>query len=104
MTTDKRGGICFRVDDNKPIRQWVEFARVFDRHGFKFCAALCPGRMAGDEDYVRLVRSLQDRGHEIMDHTPLHSRGQSSPSLKAPMSMPGARCRASTMWMQREST
>ena len=73
MTTDKRGGICFRVDDNKPIRQWVEFAEVFDRYGFKFCAALCPGRMAGDEDYTRLVRSLQDRGHEIMDHTPLHS-------------------------------
>ena len=73
MTTDKRGGICFRVDDNKPIRQWVEFAEVFDRYGFKFCAALCPGRMAGDEDYTRLVRSLQVRGHEIMDHTPLHS-------------------------------
>ncbi|MDE2999929.1 MAG: hypothetical protein OXU79_12705 [Gemmatimonadota bacterium] len=73
VRTDKRGGICFRVDDNKPIRQWVEFAEVFDRYGFKFCAALCPGRMAGDEDYTSLVRSLQDRGHEIMDHTPLHS-------------------------------
>ncbi len=73
MKTDKRGGVCFRVDDNKPIRQWVEFAQVFDRYGFRFCAALCPGRMAGDEEYVRLVRSLQDRGHEIMDHTPLHS-------------------------------
>ncbi len=73
MRTDKRGGICFRVDDNKPIQQWIEFAEIFDRHGFKFCAALCPGRMAGDEDYTRLVRSLQDRGHEIMDHTPLHS-------------------------------
>ena len=73
MKTDKRGGICFRVDDNKPIRQWNEFAEVFNRHGFKFCAALCPGRMAGDDAYIGLVRSLQDRGHEIMDHTPLHS-------------------------------
>lgn len=73
MSTDKRGGVCFRVDDNKPIQQWIEFAKVFDRYGFKFCAALCPGRMAGDEEYVGLVRALQDRGHEIMDHTPLHS-------------------------------
>lgn len=73
MRTDKCGGVCFRVDDNKPIRQWIDFAEVFDRYGFKLCAALCPGRMAGDEEYVRLVRSLQDRGHEIMDHTPLHS-------------------------------
>ncbi len=73
MTTDKRGGICFRVDDNKPIRQWIEFAEVFNRYGLKFCAALCPGRMAGDETYTRLVRTLQDQGHEIMDHTPLHS-------------------------------
>ncbi|MCE2439787.1 MAG: hypothetical protein J4F39_10235, partial [Candidatus Latescibacteria bacterium] len=73
MRTDKRGGICFRVDDNKPIQQWIEFAEVFNRYGFKFCAALCPGRMAGDEAYTALVRSLQGRGHEIMDHTPLHS-------------------------------
>ena len=73
MRTDKRGGVCFRVDDNKPIRQWIEFAEVFDRYGFKFCAALCPGRMTGEEDYTMLVRSMQDRGHEIMDHTPLHS-------------------------------
>lgn len=73
MSTDKRGGICFRVDDNKPTRQWIEFADLFNRHGLKFCAALCPGRMAGDETYVSLVRTLQDQGHEIMDHTPLHS-------------------------------
>ena len=41
MRTDKRGGICFRVDDNKPARQWIEFADLFNRHGLKFCAALC---------------------------------------------------------------
>lgn len=73
VRTDKRGGICFRVDDNKPVRQWIEFADVFNRYGMKFCAALCPGRIAGDESYIRFVRTLQDQGHEIMDHTPLHS-------------------------------
>ena len=70
--TDKRGGICFRVDDNRPADQWTAFAEIFDRYGYKFCAALCPGKMA-DDDYLELVRKLQSGGHEILDHTPIHS-------------------------------
>lgn len=71
--SDKRGGICFRVDDNQPIRKWTDFAEIFDAHGCKFSAAICTGRMAGDKEYIDFIRSLQARGHEIMDHTPLHS-------------------------------
>lgn len=71
--TDKRGGICFRVDDNHPTWKWTDFAQVFNRYGYKFCAALNPGRMIGNDAYIAMVRELQDQGHEIMDHTPLHS-------------------------------
>ena len=68
--TDKRGGVCFRVDDNQLIQKWTDFADAFNRHGFRFCAALNFGRMAGNEDYVRLVKNLEAQGHEIMGHTP----------------------------------
>ena len=71
--TDKRGGVCFRVDDNQPIPKWTAFAEVFNRHGLKFCAALNFGRMVGNEEYIRLVKDLEAKGHEIMDHTPIHS-------------------------------
>ena len=71
--TDKRGGICFRVDDNQPIQKWTDYAEIFNRHGYKFCAALCPGRMIGNDEYMELVRQLQAQGHEILDHTPIHS-------------------------------
>ncbi|MDP6776757.1 MAG: hypothetical protein QGI83_08330, partial [Candidatus Latescibacteria bacterium] len=71
--TYKQGGICFRVDDNRPAHQWTAFAEIFDRHGYKFCAALCPARMIDDADYLDLVRKLQSGGHEVMDHTPIHS-------------------------------
>ncbi len=71
--TDKHGGICFRVDDNRPADQWTAFAEIFDRYGYKFCAALCPGKMIGNGDYLELVRKLQSGGHEILDHTPIHS-------------------------------
>ena len=70
---DKRGGICFRVDDNQTIQKWTDFAAVFDAYGCKFSAAICSGRMADDPEYIHFIRSLQARGHEIMDHTPIHS-------------------------------
>ena len=93
MKTDKRGGICFRVDDNKPIQQWTDFAEVFNRYGYKFCAALCPWRMAGNDEYIRLVKELQDQGHEMMDHTPIHSVDKlplpQDADLDAWRSMPG---------------
>jgi hypothetical protein len=71
--TDKRGGVCFRVDDNQTIQKWTAFAEVFNRHGLKFCAALNYGRMVGNEEYIKLARTLEAQGHEVMDHTPIHS-------------------------------
>ena len=57
---DKRGGICFRVDDNQPIQKWTDYAAIFNKYGYKFCAALCPGRMVGNDEYPALGVVIMD--------------------------------------------
>ncbi len=70
--TLKQGGICFRGDDNHPPEKWNQVASVFQRHGFKVCAALNLLQAANDPAYLRFVRELQSHGHEVMDHSPSH--------------------------------
>ena len=38
--TSKQGGVCFREDDNHSPEKWEQLASVFERRGFKLCAAL----------------------------------------------------------------
>ncbi len=67
----KVGGVCFRVDDNQDIAKLTEYARLFNKYGLKFSAAmnLAAGPTA---DYFYTVPALQEMGHEIMDHSPNH--------------------------------
>jgi hypothetical protein len=67
----KIGGICFRADDNQPISYWLDFARIFDRYGYKFTFALNLG-LINDQNYVDLIKQFQANGHELADHTPNH--------------------------------
>lgn len=70
--TLKQGGVCFRGDDNQTPEEWEQLAVVFERHGYRMCAALNFLRGADDPEYLRFVRGLQRRGHEVMDHSPNH--------------------------------
>ena len=36
----KKGGICFRVDDDQDISKYLEYAALFNRYNQKFCFAL----------------------------------------------------------------
>jgi len=68
----KRGGICFRVDDNKPMGNYLQYSEVFNIHGLNFSFALNLGRDDLTTDYFNGIREMQDYGHELMDHTPWH--------------------------------
>lgn len=68
----KKGGICFRVDDNQEIQNWVEYADVFNRYHKHFTAALNFYGIYDDQQYIQLIHNLQAHGHEIADHTPVH--------------------------------
>lgn len=67
---ERRGGVCFRFDDNHTEGEWRAVMAVFDRHHAPFCAALNVGMLP--DGYARLILDLQAAGHEVMDHTPLH--------------------------------
>lgn len=69
---EKKAGICFRIDDDKEIYKYSEYAEVFDSYGLNFTFAL---NLAMDQitpAYIEMVKDLQSNGHEMMDHTPWH--------------------------------
>ena len=68
----KEGGLCFRFDDNKTVRQWTQVAEVFNRHGVPFSAAFNTQSLTGKPEYKALLMKLEAAGHELLDHTPDH--------------------------------
>ena len=68
----KRGGLCFRTDDNQPIAKYLEYAALFNNYNQKFSFALNLGRPEITSDYLNGIRQMQASGHEMMDHTPQH--------------------------------
>ena len=72
MPTQKRGGVCFRGDDNQTPEKWLRLVEIFERHGFRVCASLNLLKVAHRPDYMAFVKDLQARGHEVMDHSPTH--------------------------------
>ncbi len=73
QTFSKKGGICFRIDDNHTMEKYTEYASRFNKYGKNFCFALNLGREEfNSDDYINGVKQLQASGHELMDHTPEH--------------------------------
>ena len=72
-TVTKKGGLCFRVDDNHTMAQFNEYANLFNKYNKNFCFALNLGRKEFESsDYINGVKNLQSFGHELLDHTPEH--------------------------------
>jgi len=74
LSITKRGGICFRTDDNQLISRYLEYASIFDEYDQKFTLAINFG--IGNEvtpEYVEGLQQIQANRHEIMDHTPIHN-------------------------------
>jgi len=68
----KRGGICFRTDDNQAISKYLEYAALFNKYNQKFCFAINLGSTSITSDYIAGLKEIQASGHEMMDHTPIH--------------------------------
>ncbi|MCB0749358.1 MAG: hypothetical protein KDC90_17985, partial [Ignavibacteriae bacterium] len=67
----KHGGLCFRIDDNSRISDYMKMAEIFNKYNAKFCVALNLNDFRTPE-YIDSIKILQDMGHEILDHTPNH--------------------------------
>jgi len=68
----KRGGICFRIDDNNAVSRFSEFAAVFNKYNQHFCFAINLGAVSVTPEYIDGLKQIQAQGHELMDHTPQH--------------------------------
>ncbi len=68
----KRGGLCFRVDDNPSLVRLHQFDSIFGRYQTHFCMAMTPWTFPLSPVYVDSLQSLISRGHEVMDNTPTH--------------------------------
>ena len=73
----KKGGICFRTDDDQNISKYLEYAALFDKYKQKFSFAIYLGGSVGGHEitpaYISGLKQLQTNGHEMMDHTPQHA-------------------------------
>jgi len=69
----KKGGICFRTDDDQPISNYQEYAEIFNQYGKNFTCAINYGKDQITPEYVDMLEQLQLSGHEVMAHTPWHS-------------------------------
>jgi hypothetical protein len=72
QSSSKRGGICFRVDDNPSLVKLHEFDSVFSKHQAKFCMAMTSWAFSLTPVYVDSLKSWINKGHEVMDNTPTH--------------------------------
>jgi len=73
ISFQKKGGVCFRVDDTQQKQRWLDYSAVFDKYGYKFCMGQCLDGNLWDTAYINLIRNLSANGHEFMDHTPSHT-------------------------------
>jgi len=73
IASEKRGGVCFRVDDTQQKQRWWEYKAVFDKYGYKFGMSQCLDANLSDTAYLNLIRTFASEGHEFMDHTPSHT-------------------------------
>ncbi len=70
----KRGGVCFRIDDNQDPLKMLALDSVFRKNNARFVYA--PNSQKGNfnqpANFWPTIKLLQERGHEIADHSPNH--------------------------------
>ena len=64
----KKGGLIFRVDDDREQVQKLLWANIFEQYGYK-----CTWAINSYWADSLIVQEFQRRGHELLDHTPNHS-------------------------------
>jgi hypothetical protein len=75
------GGVTFQTDDNgsKP-EYWRQRATVFDKNDMKFGAAINLLAAEDTPGMIDILKEIQARGHDLMDHTPSHNNKLGKPA------------------------
>ncbi len=57
----KRGGVCFRIDDNQPISKYLQFGDVFNKYNQHFCFAINLGKSEITSSYINGLKEIAGR-------------------------------------------
>ena len=69
----KKGGVYFRVDDNRPASRLTQYAAIFDKYSLKTCLGINITDVSSNPSFISTLVAIQSHGHELMDHTPDHA-------------------------------
>lgn len=73
QSSTKRAGIGFRIDENPPVQKIHSYDSLFSIYGQKYSFAVTTYVLPLVPPYVDTLRSLAQRGIELMDNTPTHA-------------------------------
>jgi len=68
----KKGGICFRVDDNPSLTRLNHYDSLFSKYQKNYCMAFTAWQVVQDSIYLETIKNYITDGNELMDHTPSH--------------------------------
>jgi len=68
----KKGGVCFRVDDNPVLARLNYYDSLFSKYQKNFSMAFTTWQFAQDSIYLQTLKSYIAEGNELMDQTPSH--------------------------------
>ena len=70
IAINKKGGVCFRVDNNTTTQKWIDYSSVFNTYGFHFSFSQYLDQVIYDTAYLSILRNMTAQGHELLDRTP----------------------------------
>jgi hypothetical protein len=68
----KKGGVCFRVDENPSLIKLHQYDSLFSIYQQNFCMAMTSWVFPITPAYVDSLKIWINKGHEVMDNTPTH--------------------------------
>ena len=68
----KKGGICFRIDNNPSLPKLHQIDSLFSLYNQQFSMAMISWVFPLAPDYIDTLISFSAKGYEVMDNTPTH--------------------------------
>ena len=68
----KKGGVCFRVDDNPSLVKLNQYDSIFNKYQFNFSLSVTNWTLPLNPPYIDAIFNYISKGHEVMDNTSTH--------------------------------
>jgi len=72
QSENKRGGVCFRVDDNPSLTKLHQYDSIFSKYQQNFSMSITNWSLPLNPPYIDALLYYISKGHEVMDNTSSH--------------------------------